>query len=582
MRGKVTFIFDDGLQSAYECAYPMFKEKNIRGCLALFGDFAKNKLTEAQALAMQSDGWEIMSHSVHHVRLNDALSEDEAREDILSSKNLLEKKGFVVRQFVSPMSVCDEKWYPLLYTAYDAAYTVYKNSAQCSFDALVIPKPTASYELHRASLNGMTPDRLKACIDYVSEHDDWLVFYAHDISPNGDVTMQTLAELLTYIIKKGVAVVTGSQAIDSLGCKTRRIKSGFDGETCLVHARGCADSCGEMLITAQNLNVKGSDLFSELLVSRSTDSGRTFSGFEPDSAFARIIHADGTYTLGCDATPMYHRAKDTFIVLGQTVRYATDSRKPLGGSRKTFYAVFNRETGTFNRMKFLELPDRDEFVNAGNGSGQSVELENGDLLIPIYYRAYPAVPQFMSCVIRCRFDGENITFEEIGNALTMAGEPRGVYEPSVIRFNNQYYMTMRGDHHGYFSISRDGLHYSDPSLWMWDDGEILSNYNTQQHWMVCGGDLYLVYTRKAGTNDHVFRHRAPLFAAKVDIANMRLIKETEFVAVPERGARLGNFGVFSDSENKAFVVAAEWMQPQGCEAYGSNNSIYFSEITRWK
>lgn len=26
--------------------------------------------------------------------------------------------------------------------------------------------------------------------------------------------------------------------------------------------------------------------------------------------------------------------------------------------------------------------------------------------------------------------------------------------------------------------------------------------------VICGGRLYLVYTRRAGTNDHVFRHRA--------------------------------------------------------------------------
>ena len=36
------------------------------------------------------------------------------------------------------------------------------------------------------------------------------------------------------------------------------------------------------------------------------------------------------------------------------------------------------------------------------------------------------------------------------------------------------------------------------------------------HSRVGGGKLWLVYTRRAGNNDHVFRHRAPLFVAEFD------------------------------------------------------------------
>ena len=106
----------------------------------------------------------------------------------------------------------------------------------------------------------------------------------------------------------------------------------------------------------------------------------------------------------------------------------------------------------------------------------------------------------------------------------------------------------------------------------------MQNYNTQQHWMTVGDELYLVYTRRGADNDHVFRHRAPLFAARVE--NMRLVKESEFVVVPERGARLGNFGVTNFDDNTAVVMAAEWMQPAGCEKYGSDNSIFLSFVTK--
>jgi hypothetical protein len=96
--------------------------------------------------------------------------------------------------------------------------------------------------------------------------------------------------------------------------------------------------------------------------------------------------------------------------------------------------------------------------------------------------------------------------------------------------------------------------------------------------MSINGKLYLVYTRKNGTNDHVFRHRAPLYAAEVDTNMLRVRRDTEFVVVPERGARLGNFGVCSLNENTAFVTASEWMQPIGCEKYGSNNALWFTTV----
>jgi hypothetical protein len=87
----------------------------------------------------------------------------------------------------------------------------------------------------------------------------------------------------------------------------------------------------------------------------------------------------------------------------------------------------------------------------------------------------------------------------------------------------------------------------------------------------------------------VFRHRAPLFIAEFDRERMCLIRETEKIAVPERGARLGNFGCQSlilDGVETGIVFASEWMQTTGpdpfdwrkCMEYGSDNSIFISRI----
>ena len=145
---------------------------------------------------------------------------------------------------------------------------------------------------------------------------------------------------------------------------------------------------------------------------------------------------------------------------------------------------------------------------------------------------------------------------------------------------------MRNDLRGYVAVSDDGLHYGPPQPWTFDDGEELGNYNTQQHWVVHSEGLFLVYTRRGAGNDHVFRHRAPLFIGRVDPDRLCVIRESERVVVPERGARLGNFGITAASPQESWVVVAEWMQTGPpdpfdctvCERYGSDNTIFIARL----
>ena len=162
----------------------------------------------------------------------------------------------------------------------------------------------------------------------------------------------------------------------------------------------------------------------------------------------------------------------------------------------------------------------------------------------------------------CTFDGSELSYVEHGNELTV-NVNRGLYEPSITKFRRRYDLTMRNDDHGYIATSSDGLRFDEPRRWKFDDGRELGNYNTQQHWVTHSEGLFLVYTRKGANNDHVFRHRAPLFIARIDTANVTVIRATEQVLVPQRGARLGNFGVVDISPDETWVTVTEWMQTWG-------------------
>ena len=348
----------------------------------------------------------------------------------------------------------------------------------------------------------------------------------------------------------------------------KKIHEGWDGEKCLVHARGARGE-GMTVVTAQYLNVRGDDLFDGLMLSVASGGGE-FSEFVAEPTLAPI-NSDGLTIVGCDGTPLYHKPTGKILLLGHTTSYAEGDLRPRGGARSTFYSVFDAESGHFGRMRLLDsLPD---IPNAGNGSGQSVVLDSGEVLVPVYYLFTEG--KYASTVVKCSFDGETLKPICHGNILKNYDE-RGFCEPSVFFHRGTYYMTIRNDLYGYVATSEDGLNYTEPELWRWDDGEVLANYNTQQHFLTVGGELYLVYTRRGADNDHVFRHRAPLFISRVE--GKRLVRSSEMAIVPERGARLGNFGAESYSDGSAAVYAAEWMQPAGCEKYGSANAIYLSRL----
>ncbi len=366
------------------------------------------------------------------------------------------------------------------------------------------------------------------------------------------------------------------------------VTRGYDGHTCWVHPRAGAIPAEppQVVLTLQQLLLTGSDVFYELNELRSDDAGVTWNPLRKhEETLGRRDEGDGVIVAACDFTPKWHAASGKLLGIGHTVRYR-DNHVIAERKRETCYAVYDAERRTWTPWTTLELPDEAKFYNAGAGSVQRVDLPNGDILLPIYFRG-KGEPYYRVTVLRLAFDGQKLTFLEQGNELSLAAG-RGVYEPSLTRFQNRFYLTLRNDTAGYVSSSDDGLQFAEPRAWTWDDGSPLGNYNTQQHWVTHSDGLYLAYTRRGLGNDHVFRHRAPLLLARVDPATLRIERATEQIVVPERGARLGNFGVVEVSANETWITVAEWMQTWGPDIvirpdniYGADNSVYAARL-RWR
>lgn len=397
------------------------------------------------------------------------------------------------------------------------------------------------------------------------------------------------------------------------------IHRGYDRASCWVHAR-CGfvynqDGSSAVVVTLQkSLMGNGEDtwdVFSGLWTMLGDDGGETWRGPVEQGGLSEWFERDGTRVVISDFTPQWHRATGTLLGIGHTVRYRDGRLMPPPRPRETAYSIFDATRQCWKERLILDMQDSDRFFSAGAGSVQWEELDNGDILLPIYFQNFgdcvasvSNAPASKVAVLRCAFNGETLRILEIGEELRTTVR-RGFCEPSLIECAGKYWLTLRTGERAYVARSYDGLNFDEPQPWRFDDGGELGSADTQQHWARCGERLFLVYTRRGLNNDHVVRNRAPLAIAEVDQETCRILRDTEQIAVPNRGAQLGNFGVAQSADGSVWICVSEWMENAGrwnggvwsalrekfsqadlsalaatpgrnglCELGGSDNSIY--------
>ena len=343
------------------------------------------------------------------------------------------------------------------------------------------------------------------------------------------------------------------------------------------HPRLTIDADNEIVMTVQK-HLGRSDHYSGLSIMRTKDFGKHWSGPTLHSELDWVKEPGGVNVAVADVTPGYHPGTKKLIAVGAQVRYSptgeqlNDKRR----SHQTAYAVSNPD-GTWTSWQQLKMPPDAEFDFARSACAQWLVEDDGSVLLPFYISTGTQTP-FAATVVRCGFDGSTLTYREHGDILRLNVE-RGLYEPSLIKYQGRYFLTLRNDLRAYVTVSDNGLNFRPVKAWTFDDGSDLGSYNTQAHWMIADGGLFLVYTRRGADNDHVMRHRAPLFVAQVDPDRLHVIRSTERIVVPERGATLGNFGVSSISDDESWVTVGEGNVSAEAEKRGADGSLFLARVT---
>ena len=353
----------------------------------------------------------------------------------------------------------------------------------------------------------------------------------------------------------------------------------FDGTFSWFHPRPCSfpTEDGDVgMITLQKWFRSASDYFSGLSVMAAPVGGDWPAPVAKDALSWRD-EGNGVTVGICDVTPGWHAPTGKVLAVGHTVRYKNEKLMRDPRPRETGYAAYDPTSDTWSDWDVVDMGDKEKYFSIGNGCGQRLTLSNGDLLIPMYYKS-EGESIYTTIVARCRFDGETLRYIEHGSEHSI-DVTRGLYEPSLTYHGEKYWLTMRNDQKAYMAVSDDGLHFSEAKPWLFDDGEEIGSYNTQAHWVSHSDGLYLVYTRRGADNDHIIRNRAPLFMSRVDTETRRLIRDSEVVVVPERGAMLGNFGAAAISPTESWVTVGEGMHGDAAK-YGANGSVFVAKI-KW-
>ena len=313
-------------------------------------------------------------------------------------------------------------------------------------------------------------------------------------------------------------------------------------------------------ITTMSETGKGSSHdFHDIYQSTSRDGGRNWSKPSAIAALKRTKQTDGYEVAPGDLWPTFHAKSGMVLTTGKTFNFA-DGKRENRLRERVSYAVLNPKIGAWGSMRFLAMPAKDHsgatITGANAGCTQRVDLPNGDILLPVRYWRDPKKHNYTSIVALCSFDGKTLIYKKHGSQHNIP-QGRGLYEPSLTKFDGRYFLTMRANHSAFVTRGKDGIHFEPIREWKFDDGQVLGSYNTQQHWVTAGGGLFLVYTRKGANNDHIMRHRAPLFIGQVDPKTLRVMRVTERILIPENHATLGNSGICRISDNESWVTCGE-------------------------
>ena len=199
----INFQFDDGVAKDADIV-SIFDNYDFKCGFAV----PTNVVDLFPYVTYQGKGYEVISHSTDGTGMNDASVDSSVIEAKLkTSKETLENAGLKIRGFVTPNSIMNLKFRPLLRKYYDWADTIsygtYAGTINGSLQPYMAPVDGV-YNGWRVSLQTTTLANAKLAVDKCIENYGCLTFYGHAwaLDTDNNLTTANLTSLLDYIADK--------------------------------------------------------------------------------------------------------------------------------------------------------------------------------------------------------------------------------------------------------------------------------------------------------------------------------------------------------------------------------------------
>lgn len=212
-KGQVMFTFDYITRSIYEVAYPMMKERDIQGVVAVPADNVGNadRLTYEELKEMQEDGWEIASMSNDWQPLA-GQSENIQRKRMERANRLLKENGLgEPAALMYPKGFCDDTTIALAEELHDISFVRYGESeAGLSQSAIMGPQ-----FVNRSRPN--TPEAAANQMGPAAAYNGLYTIAHSKIGPNAENTRSEFRAILDEVQKRKqrgeLEVVTASDVV---------------------------------------------------------------------------------------------------------------------------------------------------------------------------------------------------------------------------------------------------------------------------------------------------------------------------------------------------------------------------------
>lgn len=214
--GLLSVTFDDGYESIYKEAYPLFQQYGIHTTQYVISGVFSNKdyMSYAQVNDMYLSGHDIACHTVSHPDLT-TLSEDQLSKELNGCKNFFAGKGITTRDFASPYGHTDDKSLAMIQSIYRSHRNT--NGDITKQNGVSDADVNTAANFNPYNLIGITVrhdtslDELKSVIDYAQTHKSWVILTYHQIDDENStfgLNDNNLKKQLQFISQSNIRIAT--------------------------------------------------------------------------------------------------------------------------------------------------------------------------------------------------------------------------------------------------------------------------------------------------------------------------------------------------------------------------------------